>query len=187
RRRVGPGGARAEGERPVTHPVHRSGNVGARFPKVDGAGKADGSGIYADDIRLPRMLHVKILRSPHAHARIRGIDVSEAEKYPGVVATLVGAEMPAKYGLIPWTHDEQALATDHVRFVGDEVACVAALDERTAEEALRLIRVDYEVLPAVLTPEDALAHPEIKVNEKAKVGNITKHVHLEFGPVDEEL
>src|SRR5207248_5189392 len=110
------------------------------------------------------------------------IDVSAAAAYPGVVATLVGAELPEKYGVIPWTHDEQALATDHARFVGDEVACVAALDERTAEEALKLVKVDYQVLPAVLTPEDALAHPEIKVNEKAKVGNITKPVHLECGP-----
>ena len=74
----------------MTHPVHRPGHVGARFPKVDGAVKADGSGIYADDIHLPRMLHAKILRSPHANARIRGIDVRAAEKYPGVVATLVG-------------------------------------------------------------------------------------------------
>src|SRR5207302_6478400 len=105
----------------------------------------------------------------------------------GGVATHIGAERPEKYGLIPWTHDEQALATDHVRFVGDEVACVAALDERIAEEALKLIEVEYEVLPAILTPEDALAHPEIKVNERAKVGNITKQVQLEFGPVDEAL
>ena len=109
------------------HPVHENGNIGDRLPKVDGAGKADGSGIYADDIDLPRMLHAKILRSPHANARIRSIDLGEAEKYPGVVATLVGSEMPAKYGVIPWTHDEQALAVDHARFVGDEVACVAAL------------------------------------------------------------
>jgi CO/xanthine dehydrogenase Mo-binding subunit len=161
--------------------------VGDRFPKVDGAVKADGSGLYADDITFPRMLHAKILRSPHANARIRRIDVTRALAYPGVVATLIGEELPEKYGVIPWTHDEQALATDHVRFVGDEVACVAALDERTAEEALNLIEVDYEILPAVLTPEDALAHPEIKVNEKAKIGNITKQVQLEFGPVDEEL
>ena len=159
-------------------------SIGDRFPKVDGPAKADGSGLYADDISFPRMLHAKILRSPHANARIRSIDVSAALAYPGVVATLVGDELPVKYGVIPWTQDEQALATDHVRFVGDEVACVAALDERTAEEALKLVRVDYEVLPAVLTPEDALAHPEIKVNERAKIGNITKHVNLQFGDVD---
>jgi len=159
-------------------------SIGSRFPKSDGVAKADGSGLYTDDIALPRMLHAKILRSPHAHARIRKIDVSATEGYPGVVATLVGAELPAKYGVIPWTHDETALAVEKVRFVGDEVACVAAVDERTAEEALKLIKVDYEVLPAVLTPEDALQHPEIKVNEKAKVGNITKHVNLMFGEVE---
>jgi CO/xanthine dehydrogenase Mo-binding subunit len=162
-------------------------SIGARFPKSDGVAKADGSGIYADDISLPRMLHAKILRSPHAHARIRGIDLGAALAHPGVVATLVGAELPAKYGVIPWTQDETALAVEKVRHVGDAVACVAAVDERTADEALALIEVDYEVLPAVLTPEDALDHPEIKVNEKAKVGNITKHVHLQFGEVDQAV
>ena len=159
-------------------------SIGSRFPKSDGVAKADGSGVYADDISFPRMLHAKILRSPHANARIRGIDVSGAQALEGVVATLVGSELPARYGVIPWTQDEQALCTDHARFVGDAVACVAAVDERTAEEALKLVKVDYEVLPAVLTPEDALAHPEIKVNEKAKVGNVTKHVNLMFGDVD---
>src|SRR5437763_11466457 len=162
-------------------------SIGARFPKQDGVAKADGSGIYADDIALPRMLHAKILRSPHAHARIRGIDLSAAEALPGVVATLVGAELPLKYGVIPWTQDETALAVEKVRHVGDAVACIAAVDERTADEALRLVKVDYEVLPAVFTPEDALEHPEIKVNERAKVGNITKHVHLQFGEVDEAV
>ena len=162
-------------------------SIGARFPKSDGVAKADGSGIYADDISLPRMLYAKILRSPHAHARIRGIDLGAALAHPGVVATLVGAELPAKYGVIPWTQDETALAVEKVRHVGDAVACVAAVDERTADEALALIQVDYEVLPAVLSPEDALEHPEIKVNEKAKIGNITKHVHLQFGEVDEAV
>jgi CO/xanthine dehydrogenase Mo-binding subunit len=159
-------------------------SVGQRFPKSDGVAKADGSGLYADDIALPRMLHAKILRSPHAHAMIRSIDVSAALAFPGVVATLVGAELPEKYGVIPWTHDETALAVEKVRHVGDAVACVAAVDERAAEDALRLIRVDYQVLPAVLSAEEALAHPEIKVNEKAKAGNITKHVNLQFGDVD---
>ena len=168
-------------------PIHAPGGVGARIPKSDGAAKADGSGIFTDDLSFPRMLHAKLLRSPHAHARIRSIDTSKAEAMPGVIATLVGSEMPARYGVIPWTHDEQALATDHVRFVGDEVACVAAIDERTAEAALRLIDVDYEVLPALLSPQEALAHPDIKVNEKAKVGNITKHVSLSFGDVDGAL
>jgi len=114
-------------------------SIGARFPKSDGVVKADGSGLYTDDLAFPRMLHAKILRSPHAHARVRGIDVKAAEAFPGVVATLVGAELPVKYGVIPWTQDETALAVEKVRHVGDAVACVAALDERTAEAALRLI------------------------------------------------
>jgi len=165
----------------------KPGGIGSRLVKSDAPAKADGSGLYADDLQFPRMLHAKILRSPHANARIRSIDVGAALSHPGVVATLVGTELPVRYGVIPWTQDEQALATDHVRFVGDEVACVAAVDERTADEALRLIRVDYEPLPALLTVEDALAQPGIKVNERAKSGNVTKHVELEFGPVDEAL
>jgi len=130
----------------MTHPVHKGGRVGARFPKVDGPGKADGSGIYADDIRLPRMLHAKMLRSPHANARIRGIDVSEAEKYPGVVATLVGAEMPAKYGVIPWTHDEQALERR-----------ATEIEERPTE---------LEELPAVVDAEAALRAANAKFERR---------------------
>src|SRR5438093_11336124 len=110
-------------------------SIGARFPKQDGVAKADGSGIYADDIALPRMLHAKILRSQHAHARIRGIDLNAAEALPGVVATLVGAELPLKYGVIHWTQDETALAVDQVRHRGDDVASLAALRERTADQA----------------------------------------------------
>src|SRR5205807_6517469 len=127
-------------------------SIGARFPKQDGVAKADGSGIYADDIALPRMLHAKILRSPHAHARIRGIDPGAAEALPGVVATLVGAELPLKYGVIPWTQDETALAVEKVRNVGDAVACVAAFDDRRADAALRLVRVAYEWMHVVLRP-----------------------------------
>src|SRR2546421_1427782 len=162
-------------------------SIGARFPKQDGVAKADGSGIYADDIALPRMLHAKILRSPHAHARVRSIDVSAAEAFPGVVGTVVGAELPVKYGVIPWTQDETALAVEKVRHVGDAVACIAAVDERRADEALALIQVDYEVLPSIKSSEEALAKPDLKVNERAKVGNITKHVNLQFGPVDEAV
>src|SRR5207248_44070 len=106
--------ASSQGDRPVS--------IGARFPKSDGVAKADGSGIYADDISLPRMLYAKILRSPHAHARIRAIDLGAALAHPGVVATLVGAELPAKYGVIPWTQDETALAVEKVRHVGAAVA-----------------------------------------------------------------
>ncbi len=165
----------------------RPGGIGARVPKVDAAGKADGSGLYADDLSFPRMLYAKILRSPHAHARVLKVDVAKALNHPGVIDALVGAELPERYGVIPWTQDENALAVDTVRFIGDAVACVAALDERTADEALRLIEVQYEPLPALLSVDESREHPEIKIHERNKSGNISKHVELEFGPVDAEM
>src|SRR5262245_51938828 len=158
--------------------------IGRRNRKVEGLAKVTGQAIYADDIRLPRMLHAKLLRSIHAHARIRSIDASAALSHPGVRAVITGKDLPEYYGIIPWTQDEQALCAEKTRYVGDAVAAVAADSELAAEEALALIRVDYETLEAVMTIEEALARPEIKVNEKAKDGNISKHVHLEFGDVE---
>lgn len=164
-----------------------SGVIGGRWRKVDGALKATGAARYADDLVLPRMLHCKLVRSPHAHARVKGIDFALALAVPGVVATLEGAELPAKYGILPWTHDEQALATDTVRFIGDEVAAVAAEDELAAEEAARLVRVDYEPLPALLSPEAALTERTTLVHRDSKHGNVSKHVALTFGEVDAKL
>ena len=97
------------------------------------------------------------LRSPIPTLRIVSINTRAAEKLPGVYGVVTGADLPQTYGVIPWTEDEQALCTDRVRFVGDEVAAVAAIDEETADAAIALIQVEYEVLDAVLTPEDALA------------------------------
>ncbi|MCH2113168.1 MAG: molybdopterin-dependent oxidoreductase, partial [Planctomycetes bacterium] len=168
-----------------TPPWGEFGVIGKRHRKVDGASKASGQAVYTDDIQLPGMLHAKTLRSPHAHANILSVDTSKAEALPGVHAVLVGAELPIKYGVIPWTPDENALATDKVRFIGDEVAAVAAIDEDTAETALELIEVEYEVLEAFLEPEDALNTPEpmIHHNDRGK-GNVSKQVKLEFGEVD---
>src|SRR5215813_11304173 len=122
--------------------------IGRRNRKVEGLLKSTGKAIYADDIALPRMLHAKLLRSVHAHARIRSIDPSRALALPGVHAVITGKDLPEYYGIIPWTMDEQALCEEKARYVGDAIAAVAADDELIAEEALRLIRVDYEVLPA---------------------------------------
>ncbi len=161
--------------------------VGARHGKPDALDAMAGLAKYADDIALPRMLHAKILRSPHAHARIRSIDTSAAEAMEGVHAVVVGAEMPTRYGVIPWTPDEQALAADKVRYVGDGVAAVAAVSEDIAIAACKRIVVDYEVLTPLTTPEAALAHPENKIHEANKHGNITKQVQLAFGDVDAQL
>ena len=158
--------------------------IGSRQRKVDGARKVTGQAIYADDMTLPRMLHAKIIRSPHAHARILDIDASEALAMPGVVACITGKDMPVKYGIIPWTRDEYPLALDKARYVGDGIACIAAVDERTAEEAAFKVRILYEILEPVLSFDQAVANPDNVVNDSAKVGNIGKEVILEFGEVD---
>jgi len=164
--------------------------LGRRSRRVDGHRKSNGSEVYTDDIVLPGMLHGKILRSPHPHARIVSIDTTAAEEMEGVHAVITGRDLPVEYGIIPWTRDEHALALDKVRFVGDAVAAVAAVDEDTANEALEAIAVEYEVLPVILEPEEALERDDVPIHEPRKEGrngNVTKHVHLEFGPVDEEM
>jgi 4-hydroxybenzoyl-CoA reductase subunit alpha len=159
--------------------------VGSPLPKVDAAAKVAGQTVFADDLVLPRMAYARLLRSPHPHARIRAVDVSRAAAHPGVLATLVGAELPIPFGILPVSQDEHALALDKVRFVGDPVAAVCALDEETAEEALKLVAVDYEVLPALMSVEEALAHPEARIHEYGPHGNVHKEVSFDFGDVDE--
>jgi 4-hydroxybenzoyl-CoA reductase alpha subunit len=161
--------------------------VGRPHRKVDGLEKATGRAVYADDITRPGMLHAKTLRSPHAHARIVSIDVSEALALEGVHAVITGADLPIRYGVIPWTPDENALCVDRVRFVGDEVAAVAAIDEDTANEAVKLIRVEYEPLHPYLDPTESLERHDPAIHEENKKGNISKHVRLEFGEVDEAI
>jgi 4-hydroxybenzoyl-CoA reductase alpha subunit len=160
--------------------------IGKPNMKVDAMAKVSGETLFADDLALPRMLFCKILRSPHPHARILKVDVSKARAMPGVAATLVGLELPIPFGILPVSQDEHALCFDKVRFVGDPVAAVAAIDEETAERAIRLIDVDYEVLPEVMTIEDALATdaPVIHEDERYR-GNVQKAVALEFGNVEE--
>ena len=158
--------------------------VGKPHRKVDGLAKATGEAIYADDIQLPGMLHAKTLRSPHSHARILSIDTSHAEALAGVHAVITGKDMPTKYGVIPWTPDENALATDLVRFIGDEVAAVAAIDEDTANAAIELIDVEYEVLHAYLDPNESLTRHDPAIHPDNKKGNISKQVELSFGEVD---
>lgn len=162
--------------------------IGTRLRKVEGAAKASGRAIYADDLMLPRMLHAKILRSPHPHARILHIDTKDAEALPGVLGVVVGAEMPTRYGIIPWTQDEQALAADKARYVGDGIAAVAAVDEDTANLALKKIHVKYEVLEPLLDPEEALRRKDLLIHDwhpkAADKGNVTKQVDLSFGELE---
>ena len=161
--------------------------LGGRHRKADGHLKATGAAVYTDDVQPARMLHGRILRSPHAHAEIKRIDASRALALPGVLGIVTGDELPNHYGVIPWTEDEQALCTDRARFVGDEIAAIAAIDEETADRALALIDVEYAVLPALMTPEAALAADAPSLFPGRKGGNLCKRVELEFGGVDAAL
>src|SRR3989475_10354611 len=133
--------------------------IGVPRRRVDARAKVTGQTRFADDIFLPRIAHCKLLRSPHPHARIRKIDTSRALARPGVRLVLTGKDLPIEYGILPVSQDEQALCLDKVRFVGDPVAAVVAKDELTAFEALDLVDVDYEPLPTISEPEEALATP----------------------------
>ena len=125
--------------------------IGKPLLKVDAMAKVSGETIFADDMVLPRMLHCKLLRSTKAHARIINIDISKAEAMPGVKAVITGKDVPVKFGIMPTAEDEEALAVDKVRYVGDPVAAVAAIDEETAEAALELIEVEYEELTRLMS------------------------------------
>jgi 4-hydroxybenzoyl-CoA reductase subunit alpha len=169
-------------------PRERSpGVIGRPQRKIEGLAKSTGRATYTDDIALPGMLHGKILRSPHPHAEIVSIDVSRAAQLAGVHAVVTGQDMPVNYGIIPWTPDEYPLCLDRVRYIGDGVAAVAAVDEDTALAALSLIEVDYRELPAYLDPEAARLATKDFIHEPRKSGhngNITKMVRLEFGDVE---
>ncbi len=157
--------------------------VGRPNMKVDAMGKVTGEAIYADDVFLPRMLYCKLLRSTHPHAIIKHIDATPALKRPGVFAAITGADLPIKFGILPVSQDEEALCVDKVRYVGDPVAAVAAIDEETADAALEDIAVEYEPLPAIMSIEEALAEETVRIHEYGDRGNIHKLVSLEFGDV----
>jgi len=163
--------------------------VGTARRKVDATAKVTGETKYADDLSLPRMLWCKMLRSREPHARIIRIDTSRAEQYPGVVAVLTGRDLPIPFGILPISQDEHALCPDRVRFVGDPVAAVAAIDEDTAADACDLIVVEYEKLPPIESVEDALApaEPGASIHDYGDAGNVHKHIALEFGAVDAEM
>jgi CO/xanthine dehydrogenase Mo-binding subunit len=158
--------------------------IGKDMKRIDTASKATGEAVFTADLSLPRMLVGKILRSPHAHARIVTIDPSKAEKLPGVKAVVTAKDTGGdKWGVFRYTQDQQFLPTEKVRYVGEEVAAVAAVDEDTALEALSLIDVAYELLPAVYTIEDALAPGAPQLHD-VYPGNINVHVHINVGNVE---
>ena len=150
----------------------------------DAAAKVKGTAQFTDDIVFPGMLYGKILRSPLPHARILHIDTSRAAKLPGVKGVVTGQDIPDRpYGIVPKARDEHALARGKVRYIGDDVAAVCAIDPEIAEEALELIKVEYEELPAVFDPLEAIKEGAPLVHDGVP-NNISFYIKKEFGAVE---
>ena len=158
--------------------------LNSRVPRVDGPAKATGQAKYADDLSVQGMLWGAILHSPLAHARILHIDTSKALKLPGVKAIVTAKEAGLiRYGVSPARYDETLYAHEKVRYVGDEIAAVAAVDQATAKAAVDLIKVDYEELPAVFDMFEAMKEGAPQVHNEFP-GNINAEVHQEFGETE---
>ncbi|WP_300459130.1 molybdopterin cofactor-binding domain-containing protein [Desulfobacula sp.] len=159
--------------------------INSYAPRIDCPDKATGKAIFTDDLSKPGMLYGAMLQSPHAHAKILSIDTSKAKALEGVKAVITSKETGSvKYGVSPARYDETMFATDKVRYVGDEIAAVAATSLEIALNAVALIQVEYEVLPAVLTVEDAMKEGAPQLHE-AFTNNLCAEVHQEFGNVEE--
>lgn len=164
--------------------------MGKSVPRIDAREKAYGEARYAFDLKLPGMLVGKMLRSPHAHARIIKIDTSKAEKHKGVKAVVTAEDtLKIKFGsneyFFPHTVDQMPLESEKVRYIGDEIAAVAAVDEETAQEALSLIEVEYEILPAVFDPLEAMKPGAPALH--AAMNNIGVMMPVTFGNADKAL
>jgi 4-hydroxybenzoyl-CoA reductase subunit alpha len=161
--------------------------IGKRMPRVDSRAKVMGKAKYTADLKLPGMLVGKIKRSPYAHARIVNIDTTKAEALSGVRAVVTGRNTEGvKWGVFAYTRDQQFIQTEKARYIGDEVAAVAAVDEETAAKALDLIEVTWEELPAVFDPMAAMASETELIHEDFP-NNINIHVQIETGNVDENF
>ncbi len=162
--------------------------IGARLPRVDSAAQATGAARYASDIVLPRMLFGKILRSPLPHARVLNVDTTRAGRLPGVKAVITGRDTAGitygYFGVSEQCKDKRALTTDKVRFIGDEIAAVAAVDEDTALEALSLISVDFEELPAVFDAREAMEPGAPQIHDHVE-RNISRERKYHLGDVDD--
>lgn len=158
--------------------------VGKSMPRVDSRAKVTGEALFTSDIKLPKMLAGKILRSPHPHAKILNIDISDALRLPGVKAIVTGRDaLQRKWGVFSYTQDQQFLPADRVRFIGEEIAAVAASDEDSAQQAVDCIRVDYEILEPVFDPMESLS-PNAPLIHEGFPNNINVHVPITVGDVE---
>ena len=150
--------------------------IGKHQPRYDGMDKITGVARYAADVEIPGMLHAKVLRSPHAHARVLNIDTTEANALPGVCHVATRSDFEGMQPVYGWLiKDQPVLAIDKVRYVGDMIAAVAAEDEATAYRALDLIEVEYELLQAVPSIEASLADDAPALFEEPQIGFVNKY------------
>ena len=167
----------------TTHPKPSKGPIGVRTPLVDGVDKVTGKARYTADISRVDALVGRILRSPIAHGRILSIDTSAAEALDGVIAICTGEDCKIPFGVLPIAENEFPLARDKVRYRGDPVAAVAAIDEATAEQAIALIHIEYEPLKSYTTARKAMAKGAEVIHDD-KPDNILREVHQTFGDVE---
>ena len=175
--------------------MESSGIIGASVPRIDALEKVTGRAVYGPDLKLPKMLYAKILRSPLPHARILHIDTSRAERLPGVKAVVTGKDLMIRYGVV--IQDQSPYSFDKARYVGDPVAGVAAADLETAAEALQLIKVDYEELPPIfdplkaMEPDSPLVHEDLRSYWHVPIffpvpgTNIANHFKIRKGDVED--
>jgi CO/xanthine dehydrogenase Mo-binding subunit len=162
--------------------MEESGSVGKRIPKLNAGDRVTGRAVYIQDLKVPGMLHGKILRSKYPHARIVRIDTSRAKKVLGVRAIITAEDVPRIY--FGFMKDQTPLKAGKVRSYRDEVAAVAAIDPETAQEALDLIEVEYEALPGVFSPEEAMKDDAPLVHEEHKSNILRLPWKLTAGDVD---
>ena len=155
-------------------------NIGGYVPLIDGPEKVSGRAKYTADLIQSGQLAARIYRSPYSHGEIINVDVSEALKLPGVKAIVTGADCDKTFGVLPIARSEHPLARDRVRYCGEPVAAVAAIDDATAREALRRIKFTVRELPAYYTAATALAPGAVTLHDK-KPGNIERDVFFELG------
>ena len=167
----------------MSRPNRATPAIGVPQPLIDGPDKVSGRARYAADFSAPGALVGRVKKSPVAHARIIKVDVSRALAMPGVKAALSGAEIENSYGVLPIAMNEYAIAKDRVRYRGEPIAAVAAVDVETAERALREISFEYEELPAYFDSESARAEDAVLLHDD-KPGNIERHAEFELGDTE---
>jgi CO/xanthine dehydrogenase Mo-binding subunit/aerobic-type carbon monoxide dehydrogenase small subunit (CoxS/CutS family) len=163
--------------------IAEDGVIGKNVRRIDTPSKVSGRLKYAGDMTMPGLLHVQVLRSPHAHARITSIDTSAAAAIDGVEAVITSADVPGEDGFGVFVNDQPIMAREKVRYVGEAIAAVAAESPLAAKRALSAIKVDYELLPALFDPEEAM-RPGAPVLHEYAPDNVTKHIPIRVGDTE---